>query len=81
MAKSQRKVSPPTPFELLGLRVQKAMSSPGAQLKRNVVIRKEDHEAQEDWDRLMESVIETDEIQVIFHDGGVQISWDEPAGH
>lgn len=80
MAKSQRKPSPPTSFELLGLRVQKAMVAPSVQRRRTLVIFKEDHESAEDWSQLIEAIGDTDGVRTrLQEDGGVYIQWDQPA--
>lgn len=76
MAKSQRKPTPPTPFELLGMRVQKAMASPAAQRSQSLVIFKEDHESADDWSQLVEAIGDTEGVKTTLQeDGGVHIQW------
>lgn len=77
MAKSQRKPSPPTPLEILGSRIQKAINAPGAQLARKVVITKAAHEGQDEWDEIVEAISETEGVTVLRHeDGNVHIAWE-----
>ena len=79
MAKSQRKPTPLTSFELLGLRVQKAMSAPAAQRSQSLVIFREVHESAEDWSQLVDAIGDTEGVRTITQDdGGVHIQWDQP---
>lgn len=80
MAKSQRKATPPTSFEILGTRIQKIIGSPGCQRSREAIIFKQDDELQDDWANLIDAIAETDEVRVTFQeDKGVRVSWDAPA--
>lgn len=76
MAKSQRKPTPPTSFELLGRRIQKAMAAPAAQRLQSLVIFKEDHESADDWSQLVEAIGDTEGVTITLQDdGGVHIQW------
>jgi hypothetical protein len=77
MAKSQRKISPPTPRELLGIRIQKEITSPGAQLAMQAVIYKQAHEDREHWEEITTAIEETDGVYVVRQDdGGLMLRWE-----
>ena len=76
MAKSQRKPSPSTSSELLGARIQKAINAPGAQLARQVMVAKAEHEDQGEWDEIVAAISETEGVTVENQeDGSVHIAW------
>jgi len=80
MAKSQKKPSPPTSFELLGHRVQRVLSLHPAQKARRAVIHRAHNESPEDWARLLDDIAETENVTVLRQeDGGARVSWGEPA--
>ncbi|WP_210014949.1 DUF1654 domain-containing protein [Pseudomonas palmensis] len=83
MAKQQSKPktpAPPTPYEIMGSRIQKAINSPAAQKARSAVIAKEDHEAAHDWERFLDEVIENDNVALEHRDdGSVLLTWTVPA--
>jgi len=82
MAKAKKEPTPPTPptsFELLGMRVQKIINSTGAQTAKRAVIYKASNESQDDWEQLLEAIDEADNVTVAHQDdGGVQIFWVVP---
>lgn len=72
--------TPPTPYELMGARIQKIINSPAAQKSRSVVIAKEEQEAPGDWERFLDEVAENDNVTVAPRDdGSVRLSWTVPA--
>ncbi|MFO3723166.1 DUF1654 domain-containing protein [Pseudomonas sp. HLMP] len=83
MAKQQSKSkapTPPTPYEMMGARIQKIINSPAAQKSKSVVIEKAYSEAQEDWERFLDEVAENDNVTVAPRDdGSVRLSWTVPA--
>ncbi|CAI3803854.1 DUF1654 domain-containing protein [Pseudomonas hunanensis] len=83
MAKQQSKSkapTPPTPYEMMGARIQKIINSPAAQKARSVVIEKAHSEAQEDWERFLDEVAENDNVTVAPRDeGSARLSWTVPA--
>lgn len=83
MAKQQQKTkapAPPTPFEMMGARIQKIINSPAAQKARSVVIAKEEHEAPGDWERFLDEVAENDNVTLAHRDDGtVHLAWTVPA--
>jgi hypothetical protein len=80
MAKPKNKPSPPNSFELLGLRIQKIISSPAAQKRKTAVICKISDECPKDWRRLLEEIADTEHVTVSCEkDGSARVSWDLPA--
>lgn len=70
---------PPTPFELMGMRVQKIINSTGAQTSKRAVIYKAAHESPDDWEQLLEAIDEADNVTIAHQDdGGVQVFWVVP---
>ncbi|WP_318652842.1 MULTISPECIES: DUF1654 domain-containing protein [Pseudomonas] len=71
--------TPPTRYELMGARIQKIVNSPAAQSSRSVILAKADHEAQEDWERFLDEVVENDNVTIApREDGSVRLSWVVP---
>ncbi|WP_109512565.1 DUF1654 domain-containing protein [Pseudomonas ovata] len=81
MAKSKTQSSPaPTSIDHLGARLQKVINSPSAQKNREAVIYKAPDELQDDWNQIMEAIIETEGVHVTpLDDGGVRVHWDVPS--
>ena len=70
---------PPTPMEVIGMRVQKIINSPAAQKAQAAVIYKTPEENQEAWESLLEAISETEGVHLTFQDNdGVRIFWDNP---
>lgn len=82
MAKQQQKTkapAPPTPYEMMGARIQKIINSPAAQKARSVLIAKEEHEAPGDWERFLDEVAENDNVTLAHRDdGSVRLAWTVP---
>lgn len=71
--------TPPTRYELMGARIQKIVNSPAAQSSRSVILAKAEHEAQEDWERFLDEVVENDNVTIApREDGSVRLSWTVP---
>jgi hypothetical protein len=80
MAKPKYQPTPPNSFELLGLRIQKIISSPAAQKRKTVVICKAADECAEDWKQLLGEIADTEHVTVRREDDcTVRVSWDLPA--
>lgn len=78
MAKSQTQ-RVPTSIELLSARLQKIINAPAAQKNRAAIIYKAPEEQQEDWDQIIEAIIDTDGVYVTQQeDGGARVHWDVP---
>jgi hypothetical protein len=68
-----------TSIELLSNRLQKIINSPAAQKNRAAIIYKAPEELQEDWDQIIEAIIDTDGVYVTQQeDGGARVHWDVP---
>ncbi|MCV9920439.1 DUF1654 domain-containing protein [Pseudomonas sp. BT-42-2] len=69
----------PTPYQLLGERIQKIINSPTAQRSRAALIFRLEHELPEDWATLLDEIAENDNVTLAHRDdGGVQIFWTVP---
>ncbi|MHB2048895.1 DUF1654 domain-containing protein [Pseudomonas sp. VEM90] len=83
MAKQQSKSkapTPPTPYEMMGSRIQKVINSPTAQKAKSAVIAKESHESTHDWERFLDEVVENDNVTLRHRDdGSVLLTWTVPA--
>ncbi|MBF6039452.1 DUF1654 domain-containing protein [Pseudomonas sp. P154a] len=80
MATPKNKPTPPNSFDLLGLRIQKIISSPAAQKRKMAVIRRGADECQEDWKRLLDDIADTEHVIVSREeDGAARVSWSLPA--
>ena len=80
MAKPKNSPRPPNSFELLGLRIQKIITSPAAQKRKTAVICKGADECVEDWKQLLGEIAETEHVTVCRGDDWtVRVSWDFPA--
>ena len=82
MAKQQSKSkapTPPTPYEMMGARIQKIINSPTAQRSRAALIFRLEQESPEDWETLLEEIAENDNVTLAHRDdGGVQVFWTVP---
>lgn len=66
-----------TGLERLGLRVSAMINSPLAQFGRKVLIHRLDTDSDQDWERIMELLSETDGLDMTFcDDGSVILQWD-----
>lgn len=68
--------TPPSSFDLMGMRIQKIINSTGAQTSKRAVIYKAADESPDDWEQLLEAIDEAGNVTVAHQDdGGVQIFW------
>ena len=77
MAKKAAKApTPPSPYELFGLRIQKEISSPKAQKAKMAVLLPQEGDNPEFWERLLEEISENDNVTVAHRDdGGMNVFW------
>lgn len=76
MAKKHCTSSPPTSYELLGLRSQRIINSPRAQQARHAAIEPQQDESAEDWDRLLEEFETLKQVTMTRHeDESVELCW------
>lgn len=77
--KPAQEVRQPTPFEVVGLRIQKIINSPAAQKLKSATVSKLPGESADDWDGVLELFGELDNVTLEFlDDGSVEISWVKP---
>ncbi|WP_225024282.1 DUF1654 domain-containing protein [Pseudomonas aeruginosa] len=78
MAKKQKQQAyEVTPTDRLGMRVSAMINSPKAQDLGRVTIHRLDTDPAEAWDAVMEVLVETDGIDLVFNDDGtVTLRWD-----
>lgn len=79
MAKAKKAPAPPTPpsaYELMGIRVQKIINSPAAQKARKATLYRSPDEPEDDWAQLMQDIGENDNVTVeTLEDGARFIYW------
>ncbi|MFJ3487759.1 DUF1654 domain-containing protein [Pseudomonas sp. NPDC090202] len=69
----------PTTYALLGMRIQKVINSPGAQLARSALLERLPTDRPEDWEQLLEEIAENDNVTISPRDdGNVQVFWTVP---
>lgn len=77
--KPAQEVRLPTPFEAVGLRIQKIINSPAAQKLKSATVSKLPGESADDWDGVLELFGDLDNVTLEFlDDGSVEISWVKP---
>jgi hypothetical protein len=76
MAKKPRAPRPPSTYELLGQRIQRAINAPRAQSERCAEISRQPDESPDDWARLLEELETVEHLTMIPLDGGaVRLRW------
>lgn len=72
----QHAVPLPTSYEQLFLRIFRQINRPSAQLQRRTVIERLPDESVDDWDLLISSLEEDENVLVVrLESGAVQLSW------
>jgi hypothetical protein len=83
MAKAKKEPAsptPPSPYELMGLRVQKIINSPAAQKAKEATIFRSPDEPEDGWCQLIQDIGENDNVTVEHQeDGSVFIYWTVPS--
>ncbi|MHC8299579.1 DUF1654 domain-containing protein [Pseudomonas sp. ZS1P83] len=83
MAKAKKAPAAPTPpslLDLMGLRVQKIINSPGAQKAKEATLHRSPDEPEDDWKQLMQDIGENENVTVEYlEDGGAFIHWTVPS--
>jgi len=75
--KGMQEARKPSPEERLGLRVSAMINSPIAQLGRRVTIHRLDDDPDEAWSAMLETLAETDGLNMVFNDDGtVTLQWE-----
>ena len=79
MAKKSASPPPLTSYALLGMRLQRAINSPGAQRSKSALLERLPGDLDEDWNQVLEELSDTDNVTVAHRDDGhVQIFWTVP---
>jgi hypothetical protein len=69
----------PSPYEQIGVRLQRIINSPGAQRTKTALLYKLPEEDDVDWKQVLEDIGEIDNVTVAHQDdGGVQVFWVVP---
>lgn len=69
----------PSPYEQIGVRLQRIINSPGAQRTKTALLYKLPEEDDADWKQVFEDIGEIDNVTVTHQDdGGVQVFWVVP---
>lgn len=82
MAKARKAVpsTPPSSYELLAARLQRAINAPKAQLSRSAVLERLPGDDLSDWDRILGEISENDNVTIAYRDDGfVNLYWTLPA--
>jgi len=84
MARTETRAAhtPPTSYELMGLRLQKVINSSASQLSRSAVLERRPEDQEQDWDRLIEEIGENEHV-TIRHRGNhfLTLAWSMPTEH
>lgn len=79
MAKQKKQAKVPTSYEVLGLRIQKIINNPRAQMNRSALLERATGDLPEDWSRIIEEIAENENVTIAHRDNGaVQIFWTVP---
>jgi hypothetical protein len=69
----------PTSYELLGMRVQRAINTPRAQTSKSVLLERSANDDPADWDRILDEIAENDNVTIAHRDDGlIQLFWTVP---
>jgi len=77
MAK-QKPLAPkePSSYDLLGMRIQRAINTPKAQISKSVLLERSANDDPADWDRILGEIAENDNVTIAHRDDGlIQILW------
>ena len=79
MAKKPSQPKLPNSYEVLVMRLQRAINSPAAQKAKSALLQRSPDDRAEDWDRIMEELGDTDNVTLAYRDDGhVQVFWTVP---
>lgn len=70
---------PPSPYEVLALRIKKQILSPVAQVERRTLISRLPDEPKDAWDQLIDELSEEESVRMTKReDGAVHLTWAAP---
>jgi len=76
MAKSTAAPKTPSSYDLLGMRLHKAINNPMAQSRKYAVLERLADDNPDDWAQVLEELHDTDNVTVAYRDdGSVQVFW------
>jgi len=76
MAKSAAAPKTPSSYDLLGMRLQKAINNPMAQSRKYAVLERLADDNPDDWAQILEELHDTDNVTVAYRDdGSIQVFW------
>ena len=76
MAKSNASPRSQSSYEVLGMRLQKAINNPMAQQRKYAVLERLADDQPDDWVQILEELSDTDNVTVAYRDdGSVQVFW------
>jgi hypothetical protein len=79
MAKTKAAPKPPSSYELLGLRIQRAINTPKAQTAKSVLLERSANDDESDWDRILDEIAENENVTIAHRDDGlIQLLWTVP---
>lgn len=76
MAKSTATPRPPSSYELLAMRLQKAINNPMAQKRKYAVLERLPDDQSDDWTQILGELDDADNVTVAHRDdGSAQVFW------
>lgn len=79
---AKQKIQPPkepTSYELLGMRVQRAINTTKAQASKSALLERSANDDPADWDRILDEIAENDNVTIAHRDDGlIQLFWTVP---
>lgn len=76
--KSQAPKEPST-YELLGMRVQRAINTTKAQTSKSALLERSANDDPADWDRILDEIAENENVTIAHRDDGlIQLFWTVP---
>lgn len=76
MAKSAAVPRAPSSYDLLGMRLQRAINSPRAQKEKSALLERLPDDQADDWAQILEALQDTDNVTVAHRDdGSIQVFW------
>lgn len=78
-ARKAAQTTPPTSYELLGGRLQKAINAPTAQLSRSAILERHSTDNVADWERILGEISENENVTIAHRDDGfAHVYWTLP---
>lgn len=69
----------PTSYELLGMRVQRAITAPKSQTTNSVLLEPSVNDDPADWDRILDEIAQNDNVTIAHRDDGlIHLFWNVP---